>query len=151
MVRVDASGPGLRPIAWVSRSRPYPPAVPRASPLRSWLRRRREDLGFFCLRSFARLVGGASPWLVRFAADRIGDVLHLLARRGRRVGLENLAVVFPEASARELARRIDEDVRLFERRVRRLKELGLTESLEVGYRLSPRGRALLARFNGHAD
>ena len=27
--------------------------------------------------------------------------------------------------------------------VRKLKELGLTESLEVGYRLSPRGRALL--------
>jgi hypothetical protein len=29
------------------------------------------------------------------------------------------------------------------RRVRQLKELGLTESLEVGYRLSPRGRAVL--------
>lgn len=29
----------------------------------------------------------------------------------------------------------------FKARVRRLKELGLTESLEVGYRLSPRGRA----------
>jgi hypothetical protein len=28
-------------------------------------------------------------------------------------------------------------------RVRQLKELGLTESLEVGYRLSPRGRAVL--------
>ena len=27
--------------------------------------------------------------------------------------------------------------------VRKLKELGLTESLEVGYRLSPRGRAYL--------
>ena len=26
-----------------------------------------------------------------------------------------------------------------------IKELGLTESLEFGYRLSPRGRALLAR------
>jgi hypothetical protein len=30
--------------------------------------------------------------------------------------------------------------------VRKLKELGLTESLEVGYRLSPRGRALLERL-----
>jgi hypothetical protein len=29
--------------------------------------------------------------------------------------------------------------------VRKLKALGLTESLEVGYRLSPRGRAYLAR------
>ena len=31
----------------------------------------------------------------------------------------------------------------FKRDVRRLKELGLTESLEVGYRLSSRGRAVL--------
>jgi hypothetical protein len=30
---------------------------------------------------------------------------------------------------------------LFKADVRKLKELGLTESLEVGYRLSPRGRA----------
>lgn len=34
---------------------------------------------------------------------------------------------------------------LFKRRVRRLKELGLTESLEVGYQISPRGRAWLDR------
>ncbi|GGF94699.1 hypothetical protein GCM10007304_05690 [Rhodococcoides trifolii] len=32
----------------------------------------------------------------------------------------------------------------FKRRVRQLKELGLTESLEVGYRISPRGKAYLA-------
>ena len=31
----------------------------------------------------------------------------------------------------------------FKRRVRQLKELGLTESLEVGYRISPRGKAYL--------
>jgi hypothetical protein len=31
----------------------------------------------------------------------------------------------------------------FKQRVRRLKEMGLTESLEVGYRISPRGQALL--------
>lgn len=30
--------------------------------------------------------------------------------------------------------------------MRRLKEMGLTESLAVGYRLSPRGRAVLARL-----
>jgi DNA-binding IclR family transcriptional regulator len=29
-------------------------------------------------------------------------------------------------------------------RVRKLKALGLTESLEVGYRISPRGRSVLA-------
>jgi len=32
---------------------------------------------------------------------------------------------------------------VFKIRVRRLKALGLTESLEVGYRLSPRGEAYL--------
>jgi Mn-dependent DtxR family transcriptional regulator len=34
----------------------------------------------------------------------------------------------------------------FKPRVRRLKELGLTESLEVGYRLSPRGEDALKRL-----
>jgi hypothetical protein len=42
-----------------------------------------------------------------------------------------------------LAQQVQADVPPFKRRVRQLKELGLTESLEVGYRLSPRGRALL--------
>lgn len=36
------------------------------------------------------------------------------------------------------------DMLTFKRDVRRLKELGLTESLPVGYRLSPRGEALRA-------
>jgi hypothetical protein len=45
-----------------------------------------------------------------------------------------------------LARQVDADVQPFKRRVRQLKELGLTESLEVGYRLSPRGRAVLERL-----
>jgi hypothetical protein len=35
--------------------------------------------------------------------------------------------------------------RPFKTDVRKLKELGLTESLEVGYRISPRGRAYLDR------
>jgi hypothetical protein len=42
-----------------------------------------------------------------------------------------------------LAPQVDLDVPPFKRRVRRLKELGLTESLEVGYRLSPRGRTVV--------
>ncbi|GAB1580973.1 ASCH domain-containing protein [Phyllobacterium phragmitis] len=36
----------------------------------------------------------------------------------------------------------------FKRDVRKLKELGLTESLEVGYRLSPRGRTVLQLLSG---
>ena len=46
----------------------------------------------------------------------------------------------PGIVSRVLARQVDADVPPFKRRVRQLKELGLTESLEVGYRLSPRGR-----------
>jgi hypothetical protein len=45
--------------------------------------------------------------------------------------------------SRALAPQAGADVPTFKRRVRQLKELGLTESLEVGYRLSPRGRAVL--------
>ena len=39
----------------------------------------------------------------------------------------------------------------FKQRVRRLKALGLTESLEVGYRLSPRGREVLALLDAGYD
>ena len=40
------------------------------------------------------------------------------------------------------------DVAWFKTRVRRLKALGLTESLVVGYRLSPRGEAILRSLAG---
>jgi hypothetical protein len=46
--------------------------------------------------------------------------------------------------AADLARSMGRETQRFKTDVRRLKALGLTESLEVGYRLSPRGRALLA-------
>jgi hypothetical protein len=51
----------------------------------------------------------------------------------------------PAERAADLAERVSQDRPRFKRRVRRLKELGLTESLVVGYRLSPRGRAVLVR------
>jgi hypothetical protein len=53
----------------------------------------------------------------------------------------------PETRAVELAARLGRDRASFKRDVRKLKELGLTESLERGYRLSPRGTALLGRLN----
>ena len=49
----------------------------------------------------------------------------------------------PGVRASDLAAGFGRDTQPFKRDVRRLKELGLTESLEVGYRLSPRGRAIL--------
>jgi hypothetical protein len=51
----------------------------------------------------------------------------------------------PGVRAADLAARLGSETRPFKARVRRLKELGLTESLEVGYRLSPRGRVFLRR------
>ena len=56
----------------------------------------------------------------------------------------------PGIVSRVLAREVDTDVPPFKRRVRQLKELGLTESLEVGYRLSPRGGAVLDHLNREA-
>jgi hypothetical protein len=50
----------------------------------------------------------------------------------------------PATLAALLAEEVGEERALFKRRVRRLKELGLTESLPTGYRLSPRGEAYLA-------
>jgi hypothetical protein len=46
--------------------------------------------------------------------------------------------------AADLAAAMGRERQPFKADVRKRKELGLTESLEVGYRLSPRGRALLA-------
>jgi hypothetical protein len=50
----------------------------------------------------------------------------------------------PELRAEDLAAIVGREKLPFKRDVRKLKELGLTESLLVGYRLSPRGRAVLA-------
>jgi len=52
----------------------------------------------------------------------------------------------PAVRAGDLAEALGRDRASFKLDVRKLKELGLTESLEVGYRLSPRGRAVLDRL-----
>jgi hypothetical protein len=49
----------------------------------------------------------------------------------------------PATRAPELATRLGRDTASFKRDVRKLKERGLTESLDIGYRLSPRGAAVL--------
>jgi hypothetical protein len=50
----------------------------------------------------------------------------------------------PGTPARVLAERLGRETPPFKADVRKLKKLGLTLALEVGYELSPRGRALLA-------
>jgi hypothetical protein len=71
----------------------------------------------------------AGPWT--------RDVLRLIADRPGEVSTGLAAVRGQERQA-------------FKSDVRKLKNLGLTESLQVGYRLSPRGRALLAALEGDA-
>ena len=51
----------------------------------------------------------------------------------------------PATRAAELAEELGRETLPFKRDVRKLKELGLTESLDSGYRLSPRARALIGR------
>jgi hypothetical protein len=52
----------------------------------------------------------------------------------------------PAVRAGDLCAMVGQEKLPFKLNVRKLKALGLTESLEVGYRLSPRGMALLDRL-----
>jgi len=56
-----------------------------------------------------------------------------------------LIAAHPGVVSTTLARRMQMDRPAFKINVRKLKELGLTESLEVGYRLSPLGEAFVHR------
>ena len=50
----------------------------------------------------------------------------------------------PRVAASKLAAKLGRETLPFKQDVRKLKKLGLTQSFEVGYELSPRGRAFLA-------
>jgi hypothetical protein len=50
----------------------------------------------------------------------------------------------PGVRAPDLAAKYGRETHPFKLDIRKLKELGLTESLRIGYRLSPRGEAVLA-------
>lgn len=54
----------------------------------------------------------------------------------------------PEVRAPELAAQVGRPTAEFKRDVRKLKERGLTESLAIGYRLSPRGQAVRDHEDG---
>ena len=56
----------------------------------------------------------------------------------------------PATRAADLAASLVREMQPFKIDVRKLKELGLTESLEVGYRLSPRGTAYLRSGRGQS-
>ena len=95
---------------------------------------------------------GADPRLsLREHADLAPDELVALRERLHRMdrggawteSYLRLVAANPGVVARELAPKVGMDRDPFKIRVRRLKDLGLTESLDVGYRISPRGEALL--------
>ncbi len=110
----------------------------------------------------ARLGSAEVVWRVDFvlvgADDRIArrtdttpaDLVDVIARLGRldrsrpwtRTTLQ-LIDRYPGIVSTTLARHAEQDRASFKLNVRKLKELGLTESLDVGYRLSPRGEAVL--------
>ena len=91
------------------------------------------------LRERAHLTPGERAELI----DRLAH-LDRASRHGAwtRVTLEVINRL-PATRAADLARELDRDTLTFKRDVRKLKELGLTESLGTGYRLAPRARALI--------
>lgn len=98
---------------------------------------------------------GQDDRIVRRQDDRLTDddveALRLkLDRLDRRPGgppwtrqTLRLIETYPGVVSTALARQVGYERAEFKVRVRALKELGLTESLSTGYRLSPRGEALL--------
>jgi len=77
------------------------------------------------------------------------DQVATLARRLERLGdwaVPTLRLIRrrPRVAASRLAASLDRERDPFKIDVRKLKRLGLTQSFEVGYELSPRGRALVA-------
>jgi hypothetical protein len=77
-------------------------------------------------------------------ADEIADLRTAVGRLDWALPTLRLIAEHPATVSTELAATAGVERQQFKLRVRRLKALGLTESLEIGYRLSPRGQAFLA-------
>ncbi len=82
------------------------------------------------------------------SADELADIARRLARLDRDAPWTHatlrLIAKHPRVAASKLAPRLGRETQPFKIDVRKLKKLGLTQSFEVGYELSPRGRAYLA-------
>lgn len=100
-------------------------------------------------------LAGPDPRLaLRERAELDADEVEALAERLSRLDARRpwtaatltLIAAHPGRRAPELAALLDRETLAFKQDVRKLKALGLTESLEVGYRLSPRGEALLSKL-----
>jgi hypothetical protein len=88
--------------------------------------------------------GGADPRVaLRDGAPSESDFVRLDAMGSWAYDYLRLIAEQPGVRAADLAAQIGRERLPFKRDVRKLKELGLTESLEVGYRHSARGWAVL--------
>ena len=84
----------------------------------------------------------------QLAADDVAAIRTRLARldKPRPWTRRTLALIdqHPRVAASKLAKMVKRETQPFKTDVRKLKKLGLTQSFEVGYEISPRGRAYLA-------
>jgi hypothetical protein len=81
-----------------------------------------------------------------FDKDELSDLMRAVVRLPWAETVLRLLADNPGVVSTDLAAQVGLERAPFKERVRRLKALGLTESLDMGYRLSPRGAALLARL-----
>jgi hypothetical protein len=88
------------------------------------------------------------------SSDELAELVQRLEAMDRRskIGAWTLATLRaietrPDVLAAKLARSLGRPRDDFKRDVRKLKTLGLTFSLEIGYRLTPKGAALLASLS----
>ncbi|MGE0869062.1 MAG: hypothetical protein AB7P03_10875 [Kofleriaceae bacterium] len=84
----------------------------------------------------------------KLSPETIAQLRGKLARmdRGGAWTANTLAIIakHPRVAASKLAAKLGRETQPFKIDVRKLKRLGLTQSFEVGYEISPRGRAFLA-------
>jgi hypothetical protein len=119
-----------------------------------------DELARAGLDSRAEAMGGGRPGdLYRIALHLEGPDPRIALRAGEPTAedferLERLPWAYdylraiadrPGVRAADLAESFGLEKRVFKLRVRQLKELGMTESLSPGYRLAPRGEAVLKR------
>jgi len=140
-------------------------AVTAEAARRAGFASRQELLGFLDRRSIGKIyriqlrVIGPDPRVALRNqipdAAAISEIERRLARLDRAsphgpwtVAVLRAIAANPERRAIELAAEFGRPRLPFKVDVRKLKELGLTESLPIGYRLSPRGQAVLAHLKG---
>ena len=120
---------------------------------RDEMRLTREDDGDV-FRIALRHAGADTRIALREAADLSPETLEMIRSRLARMdstsrhgpwAREALEMIEAEPGRRapDLAAKVGRETLPFKADIRKLKELGLTESLEIGYRISPRGLAYL--------